>query len=107
MQLLQDVGLGGMEDRRPHELSGGQQQRVAIARAIASNLAVVLADEPTANVDSATAENLLTIMAKLNAEQGITFIFSTRDPSVMKYAKRLVGLVDGRVDTDVTKEQGT
>ena len=75
-------------------------------RAIASNPAVVLADEPTANVDSATAEKLLDIMATLNREQGITFIFSTHDPRVMKYAKRLVGLVDGRVDSDVVKEQG-
>ncbi|MCB9674741.1 MAG: ABC transporter ATP-binding protein [Alphaproteobacteria bacterium] len=106
MQLLEDVGLKGMENRRPHELSGGQQQRVAIARAIASNPAVVLADEPTANVDSETAEKLLTIMAKLNADHGATFIFSTHDPRVMRYAKRLVGLVDGRVHTDVVKEQG-
>lgn len=107
MQLLKDVGLEGMEHRRPHELSGGQQQRVAIARAIASNPVVVLADEPTANVDSATSENLLSIMAKLNEEQGITFIFSTHDPRVMKYARRLVGLVDGRVDSDVVKAPGT
>ncbi|TNE88095.1 MAG: ABC transporter ATP-binding protein [Deltaproteobacteria bacterium] len=106
MKLLADVGLGGMEHRRPHELSGGQQQRVAIARAIASNPAVVLADEPTANVDSATAEKLLDIMAKLNAEQGVTFVFSTHDPRVMRYAKRLVGLVDGAVDTDIEKAQG-
>lgn len=107
MQLLKDVGLEGMEHRRPHELSGGQQQRVAIARAIASNPVVVLADEPTANVDSATSENLLSIMAKLNEEQGITFVFSTHDPRVMKYARRLVGLVDGRVDSDVVKAPGT
>ncbi|MEZ4316395.1 MAG: ABC transporter ATP-binding protein [Myxococcota bacterium] len=107
MQLLKDVGLEGMEHRRPHELSGGQQQRVAIARAIASNPAVVLADEPTANVDSETAEKLLTIMAKLNEDHGTTFIFSTHDPRVMRYAKRLVGLVDGRVHTDVVKEQGS
>lgn len=106
MQLLEDVGLKGMEHRRPHELSGGQQQRVAIARAIASNPAVVLADEPTANVDSETAERLLSIMAKLNTDHGATFIFSTHDPRVMKYARRLVGLVDGKVDSDVVKEQG-
>ena len=106
MQLLEDVGLEGMENRRPYELSGGQQQRVAIARAIASNPAVVLADEPTANVDSETAERLLGIMAKLNQERGVTFIFSTHDPRVMKYARRLVGLVDGKVATDVVKEQG-
>jgi putative ABC transport system ATP-binding protein len=106
MQLLKDVGLKGMEHRRPHEMSGGQQQRVAIARAIASNPAVVLADEPTANVDSETAEKLLDIMAKLNAEHGITFVFSTHDPRVMKHARRLVGMVDGQVATDVQKEQG-
>jgi putative ABC transport system ATP-binding protein len=107
MQLLQDVGLQGMEHRLPHEMSGGQQQRVAIARAIASNPAVVLADEPTANVDSETAEKLLTIMAKLNADRGVTFLFSTHDPRVMTYARRLVGLVDGRVDSDRTKDPGT
>jgi len=106
MQLLKDVGLEGMEQRRPNELSGGQQQRVAIARAIASNPAVVLADEPTANVDSETAERLLTIMAKLNEERGVTFIFSTHDPRVMRYARRLVGVVDGRVATDEEKESG-
>lgn len=106
MQLLKDVGLQGMEHRRPHELSGGQQQRVAIARAIAPRPAVVLADEPTANVDSETAEKLLTIMAELNDTQGVTFVFSTHDPRVMKYAKRLVGVVDGKVATDVQKEQG-
>jgi putative ABC transport system ATP-binding protein len=106
MALLEEVGLKGMEHRRPHELSGGQQQRVAIARAIAANPAVVLADEPTANVDSETAEKLLAIMARLNAERGVTFVFSTHDPRVMKYARRLVGLVDGRIATDVTKESG-
>jgi putative ABC transport system ATP-binding protein len=104
MQLLQDVGLGGLENRRPYELSGGQQQRVAIARAIASNPAVVLADEPTANVDSETAEKLLGIMAKLNSERGVTFVFSTHDQRVMKYARRLVGMVDGQVSSDLVKE---
>ena len=106
MAILHSVGLEGLEHRRPAELSGGQQQRVAIARAIASKPAVVLADEPTANVDSATAENLLGIMKKLNEEQGVTFIFSTHDPRVMKYARRLVGVVDGKVATDVRKESG-
>jgi len=106
MSLLADVGLAGMEDRRPNELSGGQQQRVAIARAIASRPAVVLADEPTANVDSATAERLLGIMKKLNEERGVTFIFSTHDPRVMKYARRLVGVVDGVVATDEVKASG-
>jgi len=107
MTLLQEVGLEGMEKRRPHELSGGQQQRVAIARAIASSPAVVLADEPTANVDSETAEKLLDIMGKLNREHGVTFIFSTHDPRVMEHARRIVHLVDGRVENDETKEGAT
>jgi len=103
-QLLEDVGLGGMEKRRPSEMSGGQQQRVAIARAIASNPAVTLADEPTANVDSATAELLLSLMEKLNRERGVTFIFSTHDPRVMARARRIVHLVDGQVDHDERRE---
>jgi putative ABC transport system ATP-binding protein len=104
MKLLADVGLEGLEDRRPDQLSGGQQQRVAIARAIASNPAVVLADEPTANVDSETAEKLLGIMEKLNKERGVTFVFSTHDPRVMERARRLVRLVDGKVAADERKE---
>lgn len=100
LSLLAEVGLEGMEDRMPSELSGGQQQRVAIARAIASKPAVVLADEPTANVDSDTADKLLGIMEKLNREHGATFIFSTHDPRVMERARRLVRLVDGAVDSD-------
>lgn len=100
MGLLSDVGLEGMEDRRPNELSGGQQQRVAIARAIAADPAIVLADEPTANVDSETADKLLELMADLNRTRGTTFLFSTHDPRVMERAKRLVRIVDGRVDSD-------
>jgi putative ABC transport system ATP-binding protein len=100
MALLQSVGLEGLEDRKPTELSGGQQQRVAIARAIAANPAVVLADEPTANVDSETADRLIGIMEQLNREQGVTFIFSTHDPRVMERARRLVRLVDGAVASD-------
>ncbi len=100
MKILADVGLEGLADRRPDELSGGQQQRVAIARAIASNPAVVLADEPTANVDSETAEKLLDIMEKLNRDRGITFLFSTHDPRVMERARRVVRIVDGRVERD-------
>jgi len=107
MRLLAEVGLAGMEHRRPHELSGGQQQRVAVARAIASSPAVVLADEPTANLDSETSEKLLDMMARLNQEHGVTFIFSTHDPRVLRHARRLVGLVDGRVDSDVVKAPGT
>ena len=99
-KLLREVGLEGMEDRLPSELSGGQQQRVAIARAIAANPAVVLADEPTANVDSETADRLLDIMEQLNREHGVTFIFSTHDPKVMDRARRLVRLVDGKVAKD-------
>ena len=103
MAILREVGLEGMEDRRPDELSGGQQQRVAIARAIASQPAVVLADEPTANVDSETADNLLEIMEKLNRKHDVTFLFSTHDPRVMERARRVIRLVDGRVDSDKTK----
>lgn len=104
MRLLAEVGLEGMEDRRPDQLSGGQQQRVAIARAIAADPAVVLADEPTANVDSDTANRLLTIMEKLNRERKVTFIFSTHDPRVMERARRNIRLVDGRVESDETKD---
>jgi putative ABC transport system ATP-binding protein len=100
LAVLEDVGLEGLEDRRPHELSGGQQQRVAIARAIAPNPAIVLADEPTANVDSETAAHLLDIMERLNSERGVTFLFSTHDPRVMERARRIVRIVDGRVDSD-------
>ena len=100
MELLARVGLEGLEDRRPSELSGGQQQRVAIARAIAANPAVVLADEPTANVDSTTADTLLEMMETLNREQSVTFLFSTHDPRVMARARRVIRLVDGRIETD-------
>jgi len=100
MGLLAQVGLEGLEDRRPSELSGGQQQRVAIARAIAADPAIVLADEPTANVDSETADNLLAMMEALNRDQGVTFLFSTHDPRVMERARRVVRLVDGRVESD-------
>ena len=106
MGLLREVGLEGMEDRRPNQMSGGQQQRVAIARAIAASPAVVLADEPTANVDSETAEKLLGIMSSLNEEHGVTFVFSTHDPRVMRHARRIVTLVDGRVESDERKEAG-
>ena len=100
MELLARVGLEGMEHRRPAELSGGQQQRVAIARAIAAEPAVVLADEPTANVDSATAESLLEMMETLNRDNQVTFLFSTHDPRVMARARRLIRLVDGSIDKD-------
>lgn len=98
--LFAEVGLEGLEDRRPDQLSGGQQQRVAIARAIASDPAVVLADEPTANVDSETANHLLDLMEELNRERGVTFLFSTHDPRVMERARRVVRIVDGCVAAD-------
>ncbi|MEE2839145.1 MAG: ABC transporter ATP-binding protein [Acidobacteriota bacterium] len=99
-QILEEVGLAGLEKRRPSELSGGQQQRVAVARAIAAEPALVLADEPTANLDSETALALLKLMEKLNREHETTFLFSTHDPRVMKRAHRIIHLVDGRVDRD-------
>lgn len=95
--MLAEVGLEGLEDRRPGELSGGQQQRVAVARAIVAEPALVLADEPTANLDSATGAALIELMRRLNTEQGVTFVFSTHDPMVMEHARRLVRLKDGQV----------
>jgi putative ABC transport system ATP-binding protein len=102
LELLDQVGLAGLADRRPAELSGGQQQRVAIARAIAAGPAIVLADEPTANVDSENAEKLLDMMERLNLENGVTFLFSTHDPRVMERARRVIRLVDGRLASDVS-----
>jgi len=104
-KLLNEVGLEGMENRFPRELSGGQQQRVAIARAIASDPALILADEPTANVDSKTAAGLLDLMRRLNEERNVTFLFSTHDEKVMRHAKKLLWLVDGQIaDDDPPKE---
>jgi len=100
MQTLKAVGLEGLEHRRPDEMSGGQQQRVAIARAIVTRPAIVLADEPTANVDSHTAESLLDLMQLLNREQGITFLFSTHDQHVIDRARRVVRIHDGKVQAD-------
>jgi len=88
-----------MENRRPDELSGGQQQRVAIARAIVSEPAIILADEPTANVDSATADSLLDLMEKLNREKEVTFLFSTHDQRVINRAKRIIRMRDGKLDS--------
>jgi len=98
--ILKEVGLEGMDHRFPRELSGGQQQRVAIARAIASEPALILADEPTANVDSKTAAGLLDLMRGLNEEKGVTFLFSTHDHAVMKQARRLLILKDGQIEHD-------
>ncbi len=96
-ELLESVGMAGYGDKRPNELSGGQQQRVAVLRAILTQPQLVLADEPTANLDSAAAANLLDMMEKLNRDHGITFLFSTHDPQVMERARRLIRLRDGRV----------
>ncbi len=100
MAVLEEVGLKGMEERYPRELSGGQQQRVAIARALVKNPATVMADEPTANLDSDTGEEILRIMQSLNERHGTTFIFSTHDRMVMDHARRLVLLHDGRIRSD-------
>ena len=102
MAILADVGLADMADRRPGELSGGQQQRVAIARALVKGPDIVLADEPTANVDSETGEGLLELMRGLNRRHSTTFLFSTHDGMVMDYADRLVTLQDGRITGDET-----
>jgi len=103
-ELLKAVGLDERADSRPSKLSGGQQQRVAVARALASKPKFVLADEPTANLDSKSATTLLEIMEKLNHEEKITFIFSTHDPRVVKMAHRVITLVDGSVATDEIRE---
>ncbi|MBI3303288.1 MAG: ABC transporter ATP-binding protein [Deltaproteobacteria bacterium] len=99
-KLFAEVGLAGLEHRRPAALSGGQQQRVAVARAMATEPALVLADEPTANLDSATAGALLDVMEQLNHTHGTTFVFSTHDPQVMERAHRLIRLRDGQVASD-------
>ena len=96
--LLERVGLGDMMHRKPHELSGGQQQRVAVVRALATSPSIVLADEPTANLDSESSEALLVLMAELNRELDTTFLFSSHDPVVIERARRVIGLLDGRVD---------
>jgi len=103
-ELLKEVGLGELMERRPSKLSGGQQQRVAVARALASKPKFVLADEPTANLDSKSTENLLDIMEQLNKEEKITFIFSTHDQRVVKKARRIITLEDGKVISDKKRE---
>ncbi len=99
-KVLAEMGLKGMESRRPPQLSGGQQQRVAIARAIVSEPSLVLADEPTANLDSQTAVDLIALMRRLNESHGTTFLFSTHDQRVMERARRLITLVDGAIAWD-------
>jgi putative ABC transport system ATP-binding protein len=99
-ELLAEVGLTDKSKNRPTELSGGQQQRVAVARALASKPRFILADEPTANLDSKSTENLLEMMARLNKEEKMTFIFSTHDQRVIDNARRIVTLVDGKIESD-------
>lgn len=105
MNMLAAVGLQGLEHRKPSELSGGQKQRVAIARALVKEPKLILADEPTANLDSSTSEEVLEVMVKMNQELGTTFIFSTHDPQVMDYAHRLLEIRDGRISQDRRREK--
>ena len=102
-ELFEKTGLTGLEERRPGKLSGGQQQRVAVIRAVVGKPALVLADEPTANLDSAASEALLDVMCELNQELGVTFIFATHDARVMERSRRLVRMVDGAIDSDETR----
>ena len=101
LKLFSEIGLAGVENRRPSELSGGQQQRVAVARAIVTEPALILADEPTANLDSVTATALLEVMEHLNRVHGTTFVYATHDPQVMERARRLIRLRDGQIASDV------
>jgi putative ABC transport system ATP-binding protein len=102
-ELLDQVGLANKANNRSHELSGGQRQRVAIARALVTEPKIVLADEPTANLDSETGQNIIELMRTLNSKQKTTFIFSSHDPKVIEHARRIVRLQDGRVIEDVRK----
>ncbi len=102
--ILKSVGLGDMMHRRPNELSGGQKQRVAVARALVKEPRLVLADEPTANLDSETSREVLEIMVRMNRELNTTFIFSTHDPMVMEYARRLLEIRDGMISRDEGRE---
>lgn len=106
VELFGRMGLSGLLDARPPRMSGGQQQRVAVARAILAEPAVVLADEPTANLDQATGKSLVELMRELNRERGITFVFSTHDPMVLDQADRVVRLIDGKVNADERKATG-
>jgi len=104
MAILEEVGLQGLEGRRPAEMSGGQQQRVAVARAIVSRPALVLADEPTANLDSKTSDELMELFTELNEHHNTTFVIATHDQRVMRYAKRLVRMLDGRIVDDIEQD---
>ena len=105
LEILAEVGLEGLGDRLPSEMSGGQQQRVAVARAIVADPALVLADEPTANLDSKTADGLIDLFQHLNEHHGTTFIMATHDQRVMTYAKRLVRMLDGRIVEDIDQDE--
>jgi putative ABC transport system ATP-binding protein len=105
-EILEEVGLAGLEDRRPADMSGGQQQRVAVARAIVSTPALVLADEPTANLDSKTADGLMELFRELNQRHNTTFVIATHDKRVMSYAKRLIRMLDGRIVEDIDQDAG-
>ncbi|MDP5170716.1 MAG: ABC transporter ATP-binding protein [Bacteroidia bacterium] len=105
MELLEAVGLGGLQAKRPNQMSGGQQQRVAVARALAPKPKFILADEPTANLDSASTANLLDIMLELNRKENITFLFSTHDQRVIDRARRVITLEDGKIVSDVTRDR--
>ena len=102
-KLFERTGMTGLEDRRPGKLSGGQQQRVAVVRSVVGRPALVLADEPTANLDTASSEALLDVMLELNQELGVTFVFATHDSHVMDRSRRLVRMVDGAIDSDETR----
>jgi putative ABC transport system ATP-binding protein len=103
MNMLADVGIAELANRKPNEMSGGQMQRVAIARALVKDPKMVLADEPTANLDSVTGEGILKLMLEMNKKTGTTFLFSTHDPMVMHYARRLVKVHDGQIQSDEKK----
>jgi putative ABC transport system ATP-binding protein len=105
--ILEEVDLEGMEDRRPAQLSGGQQQRVAVARAIVSQPSLVLADEPTANLDSHAAAHLMQLFLDLNVQHGVTFVIATHDEGVMAYARRLIRMRDGRIVSDENRQAGS
>ncbi len=104
MAILESVGLQGLENRRPHELSGGQQQRVAVARALAAKPSVVLADEPTANLDTTTGNELIDLMHELNRARNVSFVLSSHDPKVIDRADRVIRLCDGRIVSDSRDE---
>ncbi|MDD8017307.1 MAG: ABC transporter ATP-binding protein [Bacteroidota bacterium] len=103
MKAMEELEIAELAHKRPNEMSGGQQQRVAVARAIVNNPPIVLADEPTANLDSVTAHNLIDIMEKMNEEKNITFIFSSHDRQILDHARRIVFLKDGHIEEDVHK----